>query len=101
MIDTVASLNTQDPDQLNHAIHTAFVSHLTKDKISTRSDANGDENEKIVNKDARLPALFLACGSFREDYEVTKRENLIANLLVVGHHPSLCEYSPLYTCYNR
>lgn len=90
VVSTVATLTSQEPELLHRTILAAFTVHLTREKPPTKTETNGEEGEKIVNKDARLPALFLACGAFNEDYETAKRESLIAQLVIVGHHPSLC-----------
>ncbi|THH23082.1 hypothetical protein EUX98_g8100 [Antrodiella citrinella] len=93
VISTVASLNSREPELLSRAVSSALVAHLTRERTPTRADANGDESEKFINKDTRLPALFLSCGTFSEEYDVVKRESLLTDLIVVGHHPSLCPNS--------
>lgn len=91
VISTVSTLALREPELLISAISTALAAHLVRDKPAPKADANGEESEKSVNKDARLPALFLACATFKEDYETSHRERLLAKLIVVGHHRSLCK----------
>ena len=91
VISTVASLNAEEPVLVNDAICTALIAHLAKEKTASRADA--DENEKVVNKDARLPALFLACATFPENYDTLRKETLLSKLIVLGHHSILCMWS--------
>ncbi|KAH8103551.1 armadillo-type protein [Cristinia sonorae] len=94
VVSTVAALNAKQPALVNQSISAALSVHLTRDKVQTsKAEATGDDNEKAINKDARLPALFLACASFSEDFEAAKRERLLAELIIVGHHTSLCPNS--------
>ncbi|TCD64479.1 translational activator of GCN4 [Steccherinum ochraceum] len=89
VVATAASLMSHVPELLTGAVLTALFVYLTREKTSIKLEANGDETVKIVNKEARLPALYLACGAFSEEYDMAKREALLAKFIVIGHHSSL------------
>jgi hypothetical protein len=57
-----------------------------------------DASEKpAVNKQPRLLAFLAASAAFGEGTEPTLREQLIAELVVLAHHPEICTSFRVYT----
>jgi hypothetical protein len=60
--------------------------------MSVPKNQNTFEDEKpAVNKQPRLLAFLAASAAFGDGAEPTLREQLLAKLVVLAHHPEICE----------
>jgi hypothetical protein len=50
-----------------------------------------EDERPAVNKQPRLLAFLVASAAFGEDVEPTLREQLLTKLVVLAHHPEICE----------
>jgi len=58
---------------------------------------NASEDEKpTINKQPRLLAFLAASAAFGDGAETTLREQLLAKLVILAHHPEICECFATY-----
>lgn len=79
------------PELINHVIFSSLVARLTKGKPAhTKENVVAEDHEaKDVKLESRLCAVYLACGVFGSDMTQEKREPLLVNFVVLGHHPAI------------
>lgn len=70
----------------------ALIAFLSKDKppIAKTSAATEDGDKPAANKQPRLASLLYTCASFKEDVLLSTKQSLLADLVILGHHPSIC-----------
>jgi hypothetical protein len=75
------------------------MAYLARRRTSVPTNQNTSEGEKpTVDKQPRLLAFLAASAAFGDGAEPTLREQLLAKLVVLTHHPEICE--SLATCYE-
>lgn len=77
----------KSPRTIHGIIPGAITDQLNR--IKHRSGGN-DENfsEKLQS---RFSSLLLACASFGIEVEAATKEELLADLVLLAHHPEICE----------
>jgi hypothetical protein len=64
---------------------------LARRRTSVPKNQNTSEDEKpTVNRQPRLLAFLAASAAFGDGAEPTLREQLLAKLVVLAHHPEIC-----------
>jgi hypothetical protein len=64
---------------------------LARRRTSVSKNQNTSEDEKpTVNKQPRLLTFLAASATFGDGAEPTLREQLLAKLVVLAHHPEIC-----------
>ena len=86
----LAGQAAKQPELTHRLVSLALLSHLGKEKAKhTKHAAAVDEEDvKTTNTDGRLCAFYLSCGSLGADLDPARREPLLVDLVVLGHHPS-------------
>ena len=94
-ISALERLVETEPELINLSILAALSSHLSKPQVAPSKGvaSNGEEAEPRANKEGRLPAIILACGSFSEECAQDVKERLLLEFVLVAHHPGSCEYT--------
>ncbi len=80
------------PKSTNELVRAGLIAHLARRRTSVPKNQNTSEDEKpTVNKQPRLLAFLAASAAFGDGAEPTLRERLLAKLVVLAHHPEICE----------
>lgn len=99
--DAIAALERLSsllPEVVNRVIRDALIAVLSKDKPAPSKIVVTDDAEKpATNKQPRLASLLYTCASFKEDVDSATKQTLLADLLVLSHHPSICMNTPVCT----
>ena len=92
---TLADQASKQPELTHRLVSLALVSHLEKEKHKhvKHVPSADDEDVKVVSTDGRLCAFYLSCGSLGADLDPAKREPLLVDLVVLGHHPAISKHS--------
>jgi hypothetical protein len=61
-----------------------------------KNQNTSDDEKPIINKQPRLLAFLAASAAFGDSAEPTLREQLLANLVILAHHPEICECFATY-----
>ena len=96
----ITSMNAQAsklPEIVNRAVSASLKAHLVKEASPSKAQTSEDSDSKAVNKEGRLCAFLISCAAVGEDVDVSIRENLVVDLVVVSHHPALGAFYPMYT----
>lgn len=70
------------------AIRQALTAYALRPKPFIKSSSEDDK--PTVNKSSRVLTFLLASAAFDEDVDNGTRENLLANSVVISHHPTIC-----------
>lgn len=92
VIATLESNVSKQPQLLNRIIRESLAASLSRDKPapSKVKDVGEETQEAPSHKQARLSAYLFAAGSISDDIDLSIRENLMAELVVLGHHSAIC-----------
>jgi hypothetical protein len=92
VITSVEYLTALVPKTASEVIRAGLAGYLVRQRTSILKSQNISEDEKpVVNKQPRILAFLAASAAFGEDAEPTLREQLLAELVVLAHHPEICE----------
>jgi hypothetical protein len=73
------------------------MAYLARRPTSVPKSQNSSEDERpTVNRQPRLLAFLAASAAFGDGAEPTLREQLLAQLVVLAHHPEICGYFVTY-----
>lgn len=90
-------LNALAPKATNGLIRAGLMACLARRRTSVSKNQNTFEDEKpVFSKQPRLLAFLAASAEFGEGTEPTLREQLLAKLVVLTHHPEICECFMVY-----
>lgn len=79
--------NIKSPRTIHAIIPVAITEQLNR--IKHRS---GDSDENVSKKlHSRFSSLVLACANFGTEVEIQTKEELLADLILLAHHPEICE----------
>lgn len=79
--------NVKSPRTIHAIIPAAITDQLNR--IKHRS---GDSDENVSKKlQSRFSSLLLACANFGTEVETQTKEELLADLILLAHHPEICE----------
>ena len=87
----VSSMNAQAlklPEVVNRIVPASLKMYLIKESVSAKASSEEAET-KAVSKEGRLYAFLISCAAVGHDVDVSVRENLVLDLLVVSHHPAI------------
>ena len=92
---TIAALESNSliqPRLVGQIVKESLTALLGREKPSSSkaTAVSEDENEKPSHKQARLAAFLASVGSIGEGVDLATRENLMAELIILGHHPIIC-----------
>jgi hypothetical protein len=88
----VGHLTALAPKATNELVRAGLMAYLARRRMSVPKNQNTFEDEKpAVNKQPRLLAFLAASAAFGDGAEPTLREQLLAKLVVLAHHPEICE----------
>lgn len=100
---TIAALESSSsiqPQLVSRVVRESLTASLSREKPSSAKAAviSEDENEKPTHKQTRLAAFLTSVGSIGDDVDLTIRENLMAELVILGHHPIICRSQATLSC---
>ena len=80
------------PRTVSELVRAGLAAFLVRQRTSTPKNQNTSEDEKpTTNKQPRLLAFLAASVAFGEGTEPALREQLLAESVVLAHHPDICE----------
>lgn len=93
VIGTLEASTFKLPVLVNRAVTAALTVYLSHPMVSSSKVLNGnqEEAESSVYKEGRLPLFVLASVAFDPECTSIVREDSLVNLVVIAHHPLLCE----------
>ena len=95
---TVERLAASLPEHTNLAILAACAAYLSREEkvVPTKTNATGDDAQESsaskASREARLPALMLACAAVGETCPADIKQRLLWDWVLVAHHSGPCEY---------
>jgi hypothetical protein len=93
----VGRLTALAPKETNEVVRAGLMAYLARRRTSVPKNPNTSDNEKpTINKQPRLLAFLAASAAFGDGAEPTLREQLLANLVILAHHPEICECFETY-----
>lgn len=94
----MAESTARDPLLTISVIRDAVNTFLSRGPPASKVAASVDEPAKPWNRHARLSALLLSAVSFDTDLDLATREDMITELIIIGHHSLVCMFrtSPVY-----
>jgi hypothetical protein len=102
VVTSVEHLTTQAPKTASELVRAGLAASFARQRTSILKNQNSSEGEKpAVNKRPYLLAFLAASAAFGEGVESTLREQLLAELVVLAHHPEICESSRVHTELGR
>ncbi|KIJ63493.1 hypothetical protein HYDPIDRAFT_175892 [Hydnomerulius pinastri MD-312] len=94
-IQTIEAAVSRHPQLINLILRGSLTFSLTRPVVVSKATAPvsaSDEQEKpAVDKQRRYAALLLCCASFAEEEGVSAslRDTLLADLVILAHHPTI------------
>jgi hypothetical protein len=86
------------PKTANELVRAGLEAHLARPRTAAPKNQNTSEDEKpTISKQPRLLAYLASSAAFGEDTEASLREQLLAESVVLAHHPEICECLWVYT----
>jgi len=86
------------PKTASELVRAGLRAHLARPRTATPKNQNTSEDEKpTISKQSRLLAFLAASAAFGEDTEAALREQLLAESVVLAHHPEICECFRVHT----
>lgn len=87
----IESYSTVLPQLINCVLRDGMNTFLSRGIPPSKSITSGPEEATISwNRHSRLSTLLLSAVSFSEELEVAIREDMIVELIVLGHHHMIC-----------
>ena len=97
VVASVGHLTALAPRATNELVRAGLMAYLARRRTSVPKNQNTSEDEKpTVNKQPRLLAFLAASAAFGDGAEPTLREQLLAKLAVLAHHPEICGCFVIY-----
>lgn len=80
------------PKETNEVVRAGLMAYLARRQTSVPKNQNTSDDERpIIDKQPRLLAFLAASAAFGDSAETTLHEQLLANLVILAHHPEICE----------
>jgi len=99
VVASVGHLTALVPKATNDLIRAGLMAYIARRRTSVPKNQKTSEDEKpAVNKQPRLLAFLAASAAFGDGAELTLREQLLSKLVVLAHHPEICE---CFASYNE
>jgi hypothetical protein len=95
VIASVKHLTALAPKTANEIVRAGLAAYLGRQRIATPKNQDTIEDDKpAINKQPRLLAFLAASAAFSGGTlaEPILREQLLAESVVLAHHPAICEY---------
>ena len=86
-VEALEKLHASMPEQTSTVLRMA-ISKLLEKESNDSTDLNVDDTGKQRLYRNIIPVL-ISCGSFAEEADSSEKERLLADLVVVAHHPAL------------
>jgi hypothetical protein len=95
VIKAIEDAMLKQPQLVNRIIRESLAESLMRDKPSTpnASGSLGEEHEVSAHRRVRLSAFLSSAAAISEDIDLSVRESLMTELIVLGHHPAICRLS--------
>lgn len=89
-VHSVIIANTRrQPQLINRVIRDALTTFVSRGTPSPKPTST-DEAPKPWNKHSRLSTLISSAVSFDDNLELSVREDIIVELIILGHHHLIC-----------
>jgi Generalcontrol nonderepressible 1 (Gcn1) N-terminal len=80
------------PKTTSELVRAGLAAFLARQRMSIPKNQNTSEDEKpTTSKQPRLLAFLAASAAFSEGTETTLHGQLLAESVVLAHHPDICE----------
>ncbi|EPQ55338.1 ARM repeat-containing protein [Gloeophyllum trabeum ATCC 11539] len=90
-VKSLETLSSRVPKVVSSIAKEGLLVYLVHAKPSLSLKTIEDESEKpILNLENRLAAVLLASASFSDDCDVTTKQDILADLINIAHHPTTC-----------
>lgn len=86
----VAESTVRLPQLTSSVIRDAVNTFLSRGPPASKAASSTDEQAKPWNRHARLSALLLSAVSFDSNLDLEIREDIIVELIIIGHHHLVC-----------
>jgi hypothetical protein len=92
VVASLEHLTALAPKTASELVRAGLAAYLARRQASTPKNQNATEDEKLtLDKQPRLFAFLAASAAFGEGTELILREQLLAESVVLAHHPEICE----------
>jgi hypothetical protein len=95
-ISSTEAISASFPATTNLVLRDALIATVSREpkpppKTAAAADEDGSSKDahKESNYRAKLAGLLYACATFGEDVELQTKQSLLADLVVLGHHPAI------------
>ena len=92
VIKAIEGVMLKQSQLVNRIIRESLSEALMRDKPSTpnASGSPGEDHEVSTHRQVRLSAFLSSAAAINEDIDLSVREGLMTELVVLGHHPAIC-----------
>ncbi|KAI5120166.1 hypothetical protein M0805_008433 [Coniferiporia weirii] len=91
--DAIAALEAENmrvPQLVNDVLSSAIPVHLSRIADKSKGKITEDEVTHNQNRARSLVPVIKACAAFSEDMDLTQRQRLVADLVLLAHQPDIC-----------
>ena len=96
VVASVGHLTALAPKATNELVRAGLMAYLARRRTSVPNQNTSEDEKPTVNRQSRLLAFLAASAAFGDGAETTLRELLLAKLVVLAHHPEICECFATY-----
>ena len=82
----------QSPQTINRMVRETLMSFCLRDVSASKP---GEEQETTWRNQGRLLAFLLHAVSFGENVDVSDKEDILIELIILAHHDLACKFPPL------
>ena len=87
-LNSLRILNNSQSSLLHQFIRESSLQLLAKPNAPQDQDAE----ESLNTKQIRFNSVLAVISTFEDTVDVSTRENLLSELIVIAHHPHACEF---------
>jgi Generalcontrol nonderepressible 1 (Gcn1) N-terminal len=88
------------PHLTSSVIRDAVNTFLSRSPPASKAASSSEEHAKPWNKHLRLSALLLSSVSFDADLDLAVREDMVVELIIIGHHHLTCTLFLSLPCFT-
>ena len=93
VVTVLSEFTPEHPELLNEVVSSALDAYLRRDKLTPKVNQVGEDTSlSVKNQESKLSSLLLTCAAFGDSIDRALRESSLIRLIILGHHPAVCEY---------